>query len=156
MATLLLILIYAAFIGLGIPDSLFGAAWPAIYAEFALPVGAGGFVTLLISGCTICSSLMSARLIRRFGTGLVTAASTGLTALALLGFSFAGGLLSLCLLALPLGLGAGCIDTALNSYVALNYKAAHLNFLHCFYGVGVALSPYLMSLALADGASDMR
>lgn len=152
MATLLLIVIYIAFIGLGIPDSLFGAAWPAIYTELGLPVSWANFVTMLISGGTILSSLLSARLINRFGTAAITAVSTSLTAAALLGFSISGSMLWLCLFAVPLGLGAGSIDTALNNYVALHYKATHMNFLHCFYGIGVSLSPFLMSLALSSGS----
>ena len=151
MATVLLLVIYIAFIGLGIPDSLFGTAWPAIYAEFHLPVSWANFVTLIISGCTICTSLISARLINRFGTAKITAVSTSMTAAALLGFSCSGGMLWLCLFAVPLGIGAGAIDSALNNYVALHYKAVHMNFLHCFYGIGVSLSPYLMSLALSAG-----
>ena len=152
MATLLLIVIYIAFIGLGIPDSLFGAAWPAIYAELDLPVSWANFVTMIISGGTIVSSLLSARLINRFGTAAVTAVSTAMTALALFGFSVSGSMLWLCLSAVPLGLGAGAIDTALNNYVALHYKATHMNFLHCFYGIGVSMSPFLMSLALSGGS----
>lgn len=150
MATLLLILIFFAFVGLGIPDSLFGAAWPAIYPEFGVPVAAASAVTLLISACTVVSSVFSARLINRFGTGLVSLVSTALTAIALLGFSLSPGFFWLCLLALPLGLGAGAIDSGLNNYVALHYRASHMSFLHCCYGVGVSLSPYLMSIALAD------
>ena len=149
MATILLVIIYIAFIGLGIPDSLFGTAWPAIYQEFGLPVSAASCVTLLISGGTVCSSLLSARIIRRFGTGAVTAFSTTLTAAALLGFSVSHQIIWFCLFAIPLGLGAGAIDSGLNHYVALHYRATHMNFLHCFYGIGVSLSPYLMSLALS-------
>ena len=149
MASTLLIVIYLTFIGLGIPDSLFGTAWPAICREFALPVSYANFVTILISGGTIFSSLMSARLIYRFGTGKITAASTLLTALSLLGFSFSGQLIWLCLFAVPLGLGAGAIDAALNQYVSVHYKAAHMSFIACFYGIGITLSPWLMSLALA-------
>lgn len=152
MATLLLIVIYIAFIGLGIPDSLFGSAWPAIYTELDLPVSWANFVTMITSGGTILSSLMAAKLIQRFGIGLVTAVSTTMTALALLGFSVSGSMVWLCLFALPLGLGAGSIDTALNNYIALHYKASHMNFLHCFYGVGVSLSPFLMSMALSSGS----
>ena len=149
MATILLVVIYLAFIGLGIPDSLFGAAWPAIYREFGLPVSYANFVTLLVSGGTVISSLMSARLINRFGTSRVTAVCTSMTALALLGFSFSQNMIWLCLFAVPLGLGAGSIDSALNNYVAVHYKATHMSFLHCFYGVGITVSPYLMSLALS-------
>lgn len=151
MATLLLIVIYIAFIGLGVPDSLFGTAWPAIYTDLNLPVSWASIVTIIVSCGTITSSLLSSWLISRFGTGKITAVSTLMTALALLGFSCSDSMLWLCLCAIPLGLGAGSIDTALNNYVALHYKASHMNFLHCFYGIGVSLSPYLMSLALSKG-----
>lgn len=153
MNTLLLIIIYIAFIGLGIPDSLFGTAWPAINSEFKLPIASASYVTLLVSGGTVVSSLLSAKIINRFGTGKVTAISTFITAAALFGFSSSKNMIFLCLFAIPLGLGAGAIDSALNNYVALNYKAMHMNFLHCFYGIGVSLSPYLMSIALANDSS---
>lgn len=153
MSTALLIVIYITFIGLGIPDSVFGTAWPAIYAELQLPVSWASFVTLTVSGGTIVSSLLSSKLINRFGTGRVTAISTAVTAAALLGFSLSNSFWFLWLMAIPLGLGAGAIDTALNNYAALHYKASHMSFLHCFYGIGVSGSPFLMSLALADGAN---
>ena len=160
MSTLLLLVIYAAFIGLGIPDSLFGTAWPAIHEELNVMVSLAGCVSVLISGGTIVSSLLSSKLIGRFGTGRVTAVSTSLTAAALLGFSLSENLPQIMLAAIPLGLGAGAVDTALNHYVALYYKAKHMNFLHCFYGIGVSLSPYLMSYALsgntAAGWADWR
>ena len=149
MATLLLVIIFIDFVGLGIPDSLFGPAWPAIYTELGLPVSIGSFVSIINTGGTVISSLMSARLIKRFGTAKVTAVSTVVTATALLGFSISRDFLFLCLLSLPLGLGGGAIDTALNNYVSLHYKATHMNFLHCFYGIGVTLSPFLMSNAIA-------
>lgn len=149
MSTLLLIIIYITFIGLGIPDSLFGTAWPAIYPAFGVAISHANFVTSIISGGTILSSLLSTRLIKHFGTAKITAASTAITAGALLGFSVAPSILFLCLFAVPLGIGAGAIDTALNNYVALHYRAIHMNFLHCFYGIGVSLSPYLMSLMLS-------
>lgn len=152
MATLLLLVIYSAYIGLGVPDSLFGTAWPAIYREMSLPISYASTVTMLTTFGTITSSLLAGAVIRRLGTGMVTALSTSLTALALLGYSFAGDYLWLCLLAIPLGLGAGAIDVAQNNYVALHYNARHMNFLHCFYGVGVTVSPYLMSLGLHSGA----
>lgn len=149
MSTLLLIVIYITFIGLGIPDSLFGTAWPAIYSAFGVAISHANFVTSIISGGTILSSLLSTRLIKCFGTAKVTAVSTAMTAGALLGFSIAPNIIFLCLFAVPLGIGAGAIDTALNNYVALHYRAVHMNFLHCFYGIGVSLSPYLMSLMLS-------
>ena len=152
MATLLLLVIYSAYIGLGVPDSLFGTAWPAIYREMSLPISYASAVTMLTTSGTITSSLFAGAVIRRLGTGMVTALSTSLTALALLGYSFAGDYLWLCLLAIPLGLGAGAIDVAQNNYVALHYNATHMNFLHCFYGVGVTVSPYLMAIGLRAGA----
>ena len=151
MSTVLLIVIYVAFVGLGIPDSLFGAAWPAMHPELGIPVSWGSAVTMVTCCGTIVSSLSFATLINRFGTGRVTAASTALTVAALAGFAVAPGFLWLCLLAVPLGLGAGSIDTALNNYVALHYRATHMNFLHCAYGVGITVSPFLMSLALSGG-----
>jgi len=152
MATLLLVVIYIAFIGLGIPDSLFGAAWPAVYADFAIPFSSGSLVTLACSLGTVAASLTSTRLIARFGTPAITAASTALTAAALLGQSFAPGLPWLCLIAIPLGLGGGAIDAALNNYVALHYSALHMNLLHCFYGVGVTVSPLFLAGLLASDA----
>lgn len=151
MSTVLLVVIYVAFVGLGIPDSLFGAAWPAVYADLGVPVSWGSAVTMVVSCGTIVSSLASAAVISRFGTGRVTAASTALTAVALAGFAVAPSFPWLCVLAVPLGLGAGAIDTALNNYVALHYRATHMNFLHCAYGVGVTVSPFIMSVALSGG-----
>lgn len=150
MATLLVIIIFVTYIGLGIPDSLFGTAWPAIYTEFDLPISYSNFVTGLMYTGTIISSLLSAKLTKKLGTPLVVALSTFLTAVAIFGFSFSKNMFMLCLCTIPLGLGAGAIDNVLNSYVALNYKATHVNFLHCSYGVGVTLSPFLMSFALKN------
>ena len=150
MATLLLIIIYIAFIGLGVPDSLIGSAWPAIHSDLNIPVEAVSIITFLISGCTVLSSMFSARILNKIGTAKVTAFSTAMTAVALLGFSFIPSFLFMVPLAIVLGLGAGAIDSGLNNYVALNFKASHMNFLHCFYGVGVSLSPYLMSHALSN------
>ena len=150
MATLLVTIIFVTYVGLGIPDSLFGTAWPAIYTEFNLPISYSNFVTGLMYMGTIVSSLLSARLTKKLGTPLVVAISTALTAIALFGFSVSKNMIMLCLFSIPLGLGAGAIDNVLNTYVALNYKATHVNFLHCSYGVGVALSPFLMSLALKN------
>ena len=149
MATALLIIIYIAFIGLGIPDSLFGTAWPAIYSELELPISFGSFVTIIISCGTVLSSVISSKIISRLGTNKVSAYSTLLTALALLGFSFAPNLWVMCFWAIILGVGAGAIDVALNNYVAIHYSATHMSFLHCFYGVGVSVSPYILSLVIA-------
>lgn len=149
MATALLILIYIFYIGLGIPDSLLGAAWPAIYPQLGVPVSFASFISLIISGGTVLSSLLSAKMIAKLGTAKITVLSTALTAMALLGFSCSQNFFWLCVFAIPLGIGAGSVDTALNNYVALHYNSMQMNFLHCFYGIGVTTSPFLMSMALA-------
>ena len=146
----LLVVIYVAFIGLGVPDSLIGSAWPALHSEINIPVEAVSVITFIISGCTVLSSMFSAGILNKLGTAKVTAFSTAMTAAALLGFSFAPSFLVMIPLAVILGFGAGAIDSGLNNYVALHFKASHMNFLHCFYGVGVSLSPYLMSQALSS------
>ncbi len=146
----LLVIVYIAFISLGVPDSLIGSAWPAIYSDMSLPVEAISGITLLISGSTVLSGFISTGVLNKFGTAKVTAVSTAMTAAALIGFSFAPSYWVMLPLAIILGLGAGAIDAGLNNFVALHFSAKHMNFLHCFYGVGVSLSPYLMSVALAN------
>lgn len=150
MTSLLLIVIYIAFIGLGVPDSLIGSAWPAIHTELGIPVEMVSILTFLISGCTVLSSMFSTRILNKLGTAKDTAFSTAMTALSLLGFSLVPSFLFMIPLAIVLGLGAGAIDSGLNNYVALHCKASHMNFLHCFYGVGVSLSPYIMSQAFSN------
>ena len=156
MVTILLIVIYIAFIGLGIPDSLFGTAWPAIYTEYGLPISLGGVITTVTFIGTTISSLLSARLIRKFGTARLTAGCTLLTALALLGFSLSHSFVILFILAIPLGLGAGSIDTALNNYVAAHYNASQMSFLHCFYGIGVTVSPFILALVFRNDTNWRR
>lgn len=149
MYSLLLAIIYVAFISLGLPDSLLGSGWPAMYASLGVPISFAGIISMIIAGCTIISSLLSDRLTARFGAGLVTAVSVGMTAAALFGFSVSGSFLLLCLWAIPYGLGAGSVDAALNNYVALHYSSRHMSWLHCFWGVGVTISPYIMSFCLS-------
>lgn len=146
MATLLLVVIFIDFIGLGIPDSLLGACWPSIYPDLAVSISAQGILSFITSACTVVSSLFAARVINRFGTPKVTAVSTVVTALAILGYSLSGNLFWLIVCAIPLGLGAGAIDSGLNNYVSLHYSATHMSLLHCFYGIGVSVSPYVASL----------
>lgn len=148
MYTLLLALIYLAFISLGLPDSLLGSGWPVLHSELQIPVSYAGIISMIITGGTIISSLMSDRLTRRFSTGLITAVSVFLTALGLFGFSVSGSFWQLCLWGIPYGLGAGAIDAALNNYVALHYNSRHMSWLHCFWGVGASISPYIMSYCL--------
>lgn len=149
MISLLLAIIYIAFISLGLPDSLLGAAWPTMRIEFAAPLSLAGVISMIITVGTIVSSLASDRLTRRFGTGAVTALSTAMTAAALVGFSVSSDVWQLCLLAVPYGLGAGAIDAALNNYVAIHYAARHMSWLHCMWGLGATISPYIMSAALS-------
>ena len=151
MLSLLLAIIYIAFISLGLPDSLLGSAWPTLHAELGVPLSFAGVITMIISGGTIVSSLLSDKLTRKFGTGVVTAASVLLTAVALFGFSISSEVWMLCLWAIPYGLGAGAIDAALNNYVAIHYAARHMSWLHCMWGVGTTISPYIMSAALSGG-----
>lgn len=148
MFSLLLAIIYLAFISLGLPDSLLGSGWPVMYKELDTSISYAGIISMIISGGTILSSLMSDRVIRKLGTGLVTAISVFLTAGALFGFSVSNSFIMLCIFAIPYGLGAGAIDAALNNYVALNYSSKHMSWLHCFWGVGASISPYIMSFAL--------
>lgn len=151
MTSLLLAVIYLAFIGLGLPDSLLGAAWPMIYPQFGVPVSSMGLISMIISAGTILSSLNSSRLTRALGAGKVTLLSTVLTALALLGFGMSRSLWQLCFWAVPYGLGAGSVDAALNNYVALHYASRHMSWLHCMWGVGTIIGPSLMSAALTGG-----
>lgn len=148
MYLLLLAVIYIAFISLGLPDSLLGSAWPTMRVDFDVPISYMGIVSMIIAGGTIISGLMSERLTKKFSAKAVTTVSVILTAIALYGFSTATEFIHLCLWGIPYGLGAGAIDAALNNYVALHYKSKHMSWLHCFWGVGTIISPYVMSYAL--------
>lgn len=150
MFTLLLVIIYMSFISLGLPDSLLGSAWPAMHTELSQTLSSAGIISMIISGGTIISSFMSNRLIKRFGTGRVTLISVAMTAAALIGFSFSPSFVSLCIMGIPLGLGAGSVDAALNNFVALHYKAKHMSWLHCFWGIGATTGPVIMSLFIAE------
>ena len=148
MVTLLLAIIYLAFISLGLPDGLLGAAWPVVHTEMAVPEAYMGIISMIISAGTILSSLFSDKLTRRLGAGLVTTISVMTTAVALFGFSQAQAFWQLCLLGIPYGLGAGAVDAALNNYVALHYTSRHMSWLHCFWGVGAVTGPYVMGWAI--------
>jgi len=148
ITVLLLSLIYLAFISLGLPDSILGVAFPVFQAEWNLPLGAGGIINMVVIGGTIISSLTSGWILEKIGTGKVALISCLLTGTALLGFSISPTFLWLILLAVPLGLGGGAVDTALNNYVALHFKAHHMNWLHSFWGVGATAGPVIMGAAL--------
>ena len=151
MANLLLAVIYLAFVSLGLPDAMLGAAWPTMYHDFGVPVSFAGGISMVISAGTIVSALLSDRLTLRFGAGRVTAVSVGLTAAALLGFSFAPNYWTLIVLAVPYGLGAGGVDAALNNYVAVHSTNRHMSWLHAMWGVGASVGPYIMGFALGQG-----
>ena len=151
MASLLLPVIYLAFISLGLPDALLGSAWPSMYTELGASLSWAGIVSMIISVGTIVSALCSERLNLRLGTGGVTFLSVLLTAVALLGFSLSTSFWQLCLWAVPYGLGAGSVDAALNNYVALHYESRHMSWLHCMWGVGASIGPVIMGRALAGG-----
>ncbi len=149
--TLLLFVTYIAFIGLGLPDAILGSAWPSMYEGMGVPIGFAGIVTMITACSTIISSLYCDKLISKFGTQYVTVISVLITATALIGFSFSSEFYHLCILAVPLGLGAGAVDAALNNFVANRYKAIHMNWLHSFWGVGAMTGPLIMSYFLTKG-----
>lgn len=151
MIQLLLAIIYLAFISLGLPDALLGSAWPTMYQEFSVPVSYSGVIFMIIAAGTIISSLQSDFLTKKFGTGKVTVASVFMTAAALIGFSVSHSFALLCLWAIPYGLGAGSVDASLNNYVALHYKSRHMSWLHCMWGIGASLGPYIMGFSLTGG-----
>ena len=153
MFSLLLAIIYFSFISLGLPDGLLGAAWPTVYQLWNVPVSYSGIIYFIICFGTIISSLHSDRLTKHLGTGLVTALSVATTAIALLGFSFSHSFFAMCLWAIPYGLGAGGVDASLNNYVALHYESRHMSWLHCMWGLGASVGPYIMSAVLSGGQS---
>lgn len=151
MIQILLIIIYLAFISLGLPDGLLGAAWPSIYPGLDVPVSYAGIISMIIALGTIISSLMSDRMTMKLGAGKVTALSVAMTACALFGFSISHSFFALCLWAIPYGLGAGSVDAALNNYVALHYESKHMSWLHCMWGIGASVGPYIMGSILSGG-----
>lgn len=151
MIHLLLVVIYLSFISLGLPDALLGSAWPSMYAGFDVPISYAGVISMIIALGTVVSSLQSDRLSRSLGTGKVTAFSVALTAAALFGFSVSRSFWMLCLWAIPYGVGAGSVDASLNNYVALHYASRHMSWLHCMWGIGASIGPYIMGYALTGG-----
>ncbi len=151
MFHLLLAIIYLSFISLGLPDGMLGAAWPSMYPEFDVPVSYAGFLAMFISAQTVISSLLSDRLTKKFGVGKVTTVSVAMTMVALFGFSTSSAMWQLFLWAIPYGLGGGSVDASLNNYVALHYESRHMSWLHCMWGVGATVGPYIMGFALVNG-----
>ena len=151
MTHLLLAIVYLAFVSLGLPDALLGSAWPTMYPVFQVPISYAGIISMIIAVGTVISSLMSDRLTRLLSSGKITAISVAMTAVALLGFSLSNSFWMLCLWAIPYGLGAGSVDATLNNYVALHYESRHMSWLHCMWGVGAMIGPYIMGLALTGG-----
>lgn len=151
MTTLLIGIIYLAFISLGLPDAVFGGSWPTVYQEFGVPVSYAGIVTVIMSIGTILSSLLSDRMTYKWGAGKVTAMSVATTAIALLGFSMSHSFIELCLWSIPYGLGAGGVDASLNNYVAVHYSSRIMSWLHCMWGVGAMTGPYILGAVLTGG-----
>lgn len=150
MVNLLLSIIYLSFISLGLPDALLGSAWPSMYKEFNVAISYAGIISMIISVGTIISSLQSDRLTKKFGAGKITAFSVAMTAAALFGFSITHSYLFLCVWAIPYGLGAGSVDASLNNYVALHYESKHMSWLHCMWGIGATIGPYIMGYAITN------
>ena len=150
MVNLLLAIIYLSFISLGLPDALLGSAWPTMHKELNVPISYAGIISMIISAGTIISSLQSDRLTKKFGTGKITAFSVAMTAIALFGFSITHSYIFLCVWAIPYGLGAGSVDASLNNYVALHYESKHMSWLHCMWGIGATIGPYIMGYALTN------
>ena len=151
MASLLLAIIYISFVSLGLPDALLGAAWPVMQVELDVPLSYAGGISRIIAIGTVVSSLQSDRLTKWMGSGKVTAYSVAMTALAIFGFSISNAYWQLCLWAIPYGLGAGSVDASLNNYVALHYASRHMSWLHCMWGLGASIGPYIMGAALTGG-----
>lgn len=150
MYSILLVIIYLAFISLGLPDSLLGSAWPVLHKDLNVSISSVGILTMIISFCTIFSSLNVDSLSKKFGTAMLTFISVLTTAIALFGFSISSNFYILCILCIPYGLGAGAVDAAINNYVALHYSSKHMSWLHCFWGVGASISPFIMSYAISN------
>lgn len=150
MVNLLIAIIYLSFISLGLPDALLGSAWPTMHKELNVPISYAGIISMIISAGTIISSLQSDRLTKKFGTGKITAFSVAMTAIALFGFSITHSYLFICVWAIPYGLGAGSVDASLNNYVALHYESKHMSWLHCMWGIGATIGPYIMGYALTN------
>ena len=151
MASLLLAIIYISFVSLGLPAALLGAAWPVMQVELDVPLSYAGGISRIIAIGTVVSSLQSDRLTKWMGSGKVTAYSVAMTALAIFGFSISNAYWQLCLWAIPYGLGAGSVDPSLNNYVALHYASRHMSWLHCMWGLGASIGPYIMGAALTGG-----
>lgn len=153
MAGFLLAIIYISFVSLGLPDALLGAAWPTMQMDLNVPVSYAGGISLIIAIGTVISSLQSDRLTKWLGTGKIMVISVAMTALAIYGFSVSTSFWQLCLWAIPYGLGAGSVDASLNNYVALHYASRHMSWLHCMWGLGASIGPYIMGAALTGGLS---
>lgn len=148
-APLLIILIYAAFISLGLPDSILGIAWPTMRLDLGMPLEAAGFIGMVLASCSAISSFSSGRINRRFKAGMVVLVSSILTSLGLLGYSLSPSFIFLLLAAIPLGFGQGAVDSSLNGFVATHYTSRHMNWLHASWGIGATIGPLVMTGAIS-------
>lgn len=149
----LLVVIYVAFIGLGLPDTILGAAWPLMHPDLSVPISAAGILSIIASIGTIISSLLTPKFLRILGTGKLVAYSIALTAIASIGFGFADSFGALCLWAIPMGVGAGAVDVAMNNFAAIYLESKHTNWLHASWGIGATLSPAILSCSIMFGNS---
>lgn len=155
-ASLLIPIIYLTFIGLGLPDSVLGVAWPSMRASLGSPLEAAGLISVVLTSCAAVASVSSGLATRRFGPGPVVLASLLLTATGLLGYSLSPSYLWVLLSALPIGLGSGAIDSTLNGYMASQHSSRHMNWLHASWGIGATTGPLVMTAAMAGGGSWRR
>lgn len=154
--TFLLVIIYIVFVSLGLPDSLFGVAWPVMHLDFGIAESFASVYGVIMGVCTGGVSFVAGKLIRKFGTGKVTFISTILTVAGLFFMSISPNIVVLMISSVILGYGAGVIDTALNNFVSLHYKAQHMNWLHACWGAGVTISPLIMSVFLTGETNSWR
>ncbi|GIJ48741.1 MFS transporter [Virgisporangium aliadipatigenens] len=151
--TSLLVLAYFAFISLGLPDGLFGVGWPSMAAEFGVSTETAGVITFAGICGYFVSSASAGFILNRFGVGWLLAASTVLAASALAGYALSPALAVVVPCSVVAGFGGGAIDSGLNAYAAGAFGPRHMNWLHAFFGLGVALGPLIMTAALSAGLS---
>lgn len=143
-----ILIIYLTYISLGLPDSLLGVTWPEMINDFPVEQSAAGLISMAVAVCTVISSLQTPRLLKKIGTGNLIFTSVLLTSVGLTGFSLSQHFYFLLIAAIPLGFGAGAIDTSLNDYVSVNLEAYHMNWLHAFWGIGATMGPLIMGFTL--------
>lgn len=141
----LLLIIYLIFIGLGISHSLLGPAWPSMYESLAVPDSWLIIISAILSVCMITASVFSGKALKRFKTSAIVVVCALMMATGIMGFALSKSFAVLCICVIPLGLGGGLIDPVINHYIAVHFKASHMNMLHCLWGVGATMGPLIMA-----------